>query len=134
MEIEDRTDGKYFDDIDDYDDDVDDNEFGKGSDWIELSGFGKIHTRWKFPLYITRCPVLTCSLEFCTRSATIFHYKDKHASNAILCYLCDWPILDTDFSMHFRLIHPNEVIPFHFDTNASEPSPIEKSPPHMKKV
>lgn len=113
-------------------DSVSDDENGKGSDWIELSGMGKI-TRWKFPMLRT-CPVLTCISAFDSRTATIRHYREEHAADVILCYLCDWPVDANDFQMHFRLIHPNEMNPFNFDSSSSESAQTETTQAHTENV
>lgn len=42
--------------------------------------------------------------------------------------------MGTDFQMHFRLIHPNEVNPFNFDDNVTESLQTEKSQPQQEKV
>lgn len=110
-----------------------DDDNGKGIDWIELSGCQKI-TRWKFPVFLSKCPVLTCSSDFECRTDVIRHYKENHAADAILCYLCEWPILGSDFQMHFRLIHPNEVNPFSFDDNSSKSEQTEMTQAHTEKV
>lgn len=105
------------------DDDVDASDGLSGEDWIDLRGCGK-NSRWKFPNCMTKCP--ECSVEFISRSDIIAHYKENHSADTILCYLCDWPILGTNFQMHFRLLHPNDTNPFHFDAVGPQ---AEISPP-----
>lgn len=82
----------YFEDYDEMDemndDIVNDDMNGEGSDWIELSGCGKL-SKWKFPSCLTTCPILTCSTEFDSRADVIGHFKERHAVDLILCYLCD---------------------------------------------
>lgn len=99
-----------------------------GEDWIDLKGCGK-NSRWKFPNCMTKCP--ECDAEFENRDDIIAHYKETHADDTILCYLCDWPILGTNFQMHFRLLHPNDANPFHFDdgpqSEISLPPQVEES-------
>lgn len=85
---------------------------GLNDDLVELNGLNT-KTLWKFPSCLTKCP--ECSAEFDSRSDIIAHYKEEHSADTILCHLCDWPILGTNFQMHFRLLHPNDANPFHFN-------------------
>lgn len=97
MAIDDFLTENYFEGVEDMNDlnynetvmmdnNVNDDINGEGSDWIELSGCGK-HSKWKFPSCLTKCPVLTCSAEFSSRSDVINHFKEKHSADLILCYL-----------------------------------------------
>lgn len=86
----------YFEDINETndmncDEIVNDDINGEGSDWIELSGCGKI-SKWKFPSCLTTCPVLTCSIESKSRADIIAHFKE-HSADLILCYLCVYNLL-----------------------------------------
>lgn len=90
-------------------------------DVIILKGFGK-NTKWRFPKYITNCPVLGCGLAFATRFDAINHYKDQHVDHFILCSICVKPISSkslSQFKRHYTTIHPNERIPFDLDENGS---------------
>lgn len=69
-----------------------------------------------------------CLLECGTNSAAIIHYKEEHASNAILCYICDRPIYakqPKDFQIHYDTTHPDADMPFIFNsmkkTNVKKP-------------
>lgn len=135
FDIDDFLEENFFDDVNDVNnwngDDASasanaNDDLGEGNDWIQLNGCGK-NSCWKFPSCLTKCP--ECSTEFDSRTDIIAHYKEKHAADVILCYICDWPILGTNFQTHFRLLHPNDVNPFNFDNIPKESPQTERSEP-----
>lgn len=110
-----------------------DDGCGEGSDWIELYGLGHV-TRWKFSQSLAKCPVSTCSADADSLGEIIQHYKEAHSQSAILCYICDWPIVATNFQNHFRIIHPNEVNPFNFDNDSNQSVQNEETSPQTDEV
>lgn len=85
-------------------------------DLITLSGYGYI-THWRFPESLKKCPLTTCAAKFSTRKATIAHYKTSHSKQAILCTICNKPIVSTTkqaFIFHYKRIHPQQSLPIDF--------------------
>lgn len=103
------------------------------SDWITLNGCSKI-TRWQYPPNETRCTEINCAVECGNRFAAIEHYKEQHAANMILCYICDIPIhakVSDEFERHFIENHPTTAMPFIFNSINSH---SEEQEPEMDKV
>lgn len=89
---------------------------------ITLSGCGQF-TSWIFP-DIAQCPNASCKLEFKNRKKALDHFREVHASNAVLCFLCQKPISTrhhNDFIIHYRRIHPNKAVPYDFDKEEKLP-------------
>lgn len=93
--------------------DSNNNEDGRGEDLITLSAFG-INTKWRFPNDLTSCPTTRCNFVSDSRSTLIGHYKTKHASHALLCDVCNKPIICNskyNFRRHFWIMHRGKTIP-----------------------
>lgn len=93
------------------------NQDDADGDLITLTGCGQI-TQWKLPEIITKCPVRGCGKPFGTRKEAIVHYKEKHARNSILCFVCAKPFVfqhPHHFIQHFHTRHPSVALPFSFN-------------------
>ena len=89
-----------------------------------MSGCG-LSTSWNFP-DTTECPNRSCRRRFENRLETLEHFRDYHAKDAILCFLCDKPVSSPTsrcFIRHYRRIHPNEKVPYDFGEPEKNPSP-----------
>lgn len=69
---------------------------------------------WRFP-DTTRCPFRSCNRYFGTRKKAIKHYRENHAKYAVLCKLCNYPIMlhtaTHHFEGHYARKHPNVAPP-----------------------
>lgn len=86
---------------------------------ISLYACGQI-THFQFPKTTKQCPVANCRLKFEKRSDCIAHYKDLHAQGSILCPICKKPIRahrPLNFRAHYERIHPNQQVPYDFETD-----------------
>lgn len=72
------------------------------------------NTQWKFP-DTTRCPLRSCKLKLRSRKKAIEHYRKKHADHAVLCELCNVPLMlmlgTHHLNGHFQRKHPEEPLP-----------------------
>lgn len=83
------------------------------NDLIKLEGFEQI-TYWRFPENMTSCPIKGCKRAFQYRSSAIEHYQKIHATDSILCTICDKPVASlyiSFFVKHFREKHPDVELP-----------------------
>lgn len=103
-------------------------------DLITLT-YSDVTTHWRFPKFVTKCPILSCSMQFHNRSNVIAHYKEYHAKGSILCPICDKPIrvgkCRFNFKKHYRRMHPFQQIP-HNTSNGSDEA--EGSEPEATEV
>lgn len=72
------------------------------------------NTVWQFP-DVKRCPLRSCGRGFSTRSQTIEHYRETHAKHAVLCRICNYPLMlltaAHHLDGHFLRKHPTETPP-----------------------
>lgn len=84
---------------------------------IVLSACG-LEFKWKFPQYVTKCPVQPCSVEFGSRSDAIDHFKETHAYRSTLCPICKKPVVMRSFGdikYHYKKQHPHADLPPYFE-------------------
>lgn len=94
---------------------------GDDDDIITLSGCG-ITTRWRYPKDSKKCPFKNCRKTSKNQSYAIAHYKKEHSADGILCEICKKPIccrLVKTFIEHYKRQHPNEKVPYAFQSNSS---------------
>lgn len=92
-------------------------------DMIILEACGII-TKWQFPLNSTMCPATRCNKKFGSRAEAIAHYKQQHAKGAILCEICNKPLVvgtTSDYYIqHFERVHPFKRIPFNLNGSTDD--------------
>ncbi|XP_055296572.1 uncharacterized protein LOC129565582 isoform X2 [Sitodiplosis mosellana] len=80
-------------------------------------------TVWRFP-DIRRCPVRSCGMHFETRAKTIEHYRKTHAKHAVLCRICDYPLMLLTAAHHlvghYARKHPKDTPPVKVKTTRHE--------------
>lgn len=65
---------------------------------------------WRFP-NSTDCPHIECENFFSTREIALKHFRDEHADNSMLCYVCKEIVSIQALPLHFEMNHPNHLTP-----------------------
>lgn len=64
------------------------------NDLITLGELTEYEERqWRFPDNTQRCPLRSCGNFFGTRKKAIEHYRKSHAKHAVLCEICNVPLM-----------------------------------------
>lgn len=77
-------------------------------------------TEWRFP-DTQNCPLRSCAIHFESRKIAMEHYRENHAKHAVLCEICNYPIMLLSATHHlvghFARKHPNVEPPQKVETD-----------------